>query len=98
MGGEFLSHNKDFEKAKVRVAMAFPDKYEIGISNLGVRVLYELVNREPDYMCDRVYAPEKDFTPEPLYALESKRPLKDFDVVGFSYCFKNVGNGRYSLS
>ena len=84
VGGEFLSHNKDFEKAKVRVAMAFPDKYEIGISNLGVRVLYELVNREPDYMCDRVYAPEKDFTPEPLYALESKRPLKDFDVVGFS--------------
>lgn len=84
VGGEFLSHNKDFDKAKVRVAMAFPDKYEIGISNLGVRVLYELVNREPDYMCDRVYAPEKDFTPEPLYALESKRPLKDFDVVGFS--------------
>ena len=84
VGGEFLSHNKDFENAKVRVAMAFPDKYEIGISNLGVRVLYELINKEPDYMCDRVYAPEKDFTPEPLYALESKRPLKDFDVVGFS--------------
>ena len=84
VGGEFLSHNKDFDKAKVRVAMAFPDKYEIGISNLGVRVLYELVNRESGYMCDRVYAPEKDFTPEPLYALESKRPLKDFDVVGFS--------------
>lgn len=84
VGGEFLSHNKDFEKSKVRVAMAFPDKYEIGISNLGVRVLYELINKEPDYMCDRVYAPEKDFTPDPLYALESKRPLKDFDIVGFS--------------
>ena len=84
VGGEFLSHNKDFEKAKVRVAMAFPDKYEIGISNLGVRVLYELINKEPDYMCDRVYAPEKDFVPEPLYALESKRSLKDFDAVGFS--------------
>lgn len=79
-----MSHNKDFERSKVRVAMAFPDKYEIGISNLGVRVLYELINKEPDYMCDRVYAPEKDFTPEPLYALESKRPLKDFDAVGFS--------------
>lgn len=84
VGGEFLSHNKDFGSAKVRFAMAFPDKYEIGISNLGVRVLYELINREPDYMCDRVYAPEKDFTPNPLYALESKRPLKDFDAVGFS--------------
>ena len=79
-----MSHNKDFEGAKVRIAMAFPDKYEIGISNLGVRVLYELVNKEPDYMCDRVYAPENDFTPEPLYGLESKRPLKDFDAVGFS--------------
>ena len=84
VGGEFLSHNKDFDSAKVRFAMAFPDKYEIGISNLGVRVLYELINKEPDYMCDRVYAPEPDFTPNPLYGLESKRPLKDFDVVGFS--------------
>ena len=84
VGGEFLSHNKDFDSAKVRFAMAFPDKYEIGISNLGVRVLYELINKEPDYMCDRVYAPEPDFTPNPLYGLESKRPLKDFDAVGFS--------------
>lgn len=84
VGGEFLSHNKDFKSAKVRFAMAFPDKYEIGISNLGLRVLYELINREPDYMCDRVYAPEKDFTPNPLYALESKRPLKEFDAIGFS--------------
>ncbi len=84
VGGEFLSHNKDFDSAKVRIAMAFPDKYEIGISNLGVRILYELINREKDYMCDRVYAPEKDFTPKPLYALESKRALKDFDAIGFS--------------
>jgi len=84
VGGEFLSHNKDFESAKVKFAMAFPDKYEIGISNLGVRILYELINKEPDYMCDRVYAPEKDFTPNPLYALESKKPLKEFDAIGFS--------------
>lgn len=84
VGGEFLSHNKDFDNAKVRFAMAFPDKYEIGISNLGVRVLYELINKEPDYMCDRVYAPEPDFTPNPLYALESKKALKDFDAIGFS--------------
>ncbi|MBD5401695.1 DUF2344 domain-containing protein [bacterium] len=84
VGGEYLSHNKDFDTAKVRFALAFPDKYEIGISNLGVRVLYELINREADYMCDRVYAPEPDFTPYPLYCLESKKPLKDFDAVGFS--------------
>ena len=84
VGGEFLSFNKDFESAKTRVALAFPDKYEIGISNLGVRILYELINKHPDYMCDRVYAPEKDFNPSPLYALESKKELKDFDVIGFS--------------
>lgn len=84
VGGEFLSANKDFESAKVRAVMAFPDKYEIGISNLGVRILYGLINKEPEYMCDRVYAPEKDFIPEPLYALESKRAIKDFDIVGFS--------------
>ena len=84
VGGEFLSYNKDFEKSKVRFAFAFPDKYEIGISNLGLRVLYDLVNKQPEYMADRVYAPEKDFQPKPLYALESKRQIKDFDAVGFS--------------
>lgn len=84
VGGEFLSYNKDFDSAKVRFAFAFPDKYEIGISNLGVRVLYGLINEQPDYMADRVYAPEPDFRPEMLYGLESKRKIKDFDAVGFS--------------
>ena len=84
VGGEFLSCNKDFDSAKVRFAFAFPDKYEIGISNLGVRVLYGLVNNHKDYMADRVYAPEPDFQPKELYALESKRKIKDFDAVGFS--------------
>ncbi len=84
VGGEFLSYNKSFDDAKVRFAFAFPDKYEIGVSNLGVRILYDLINRQNDFMCDRVYAPEPDFKPEPLYALESKKPIKDFDAVGFS--------------
>ena len=84
VGGEFLSFNKDFDRAKIRFAFAFPDKYEIGISNLGLRVLYNQVNSHPEYMADRVYAPEADFTPQPLYALESKRAIKDFDAVGFS--------------
>lgn len=84
VGGEFLSANKDFESAKVRFAFAFPDKYEIGISNLGVRVLYGLINAQSDYMCDRVYAPEPDFQPDVLYGLESKRPVNEFDAVGFS--------------
>ena len=84
VGGEFLSYNKNFDNAKVRFAFAFPDKYEIGISNLGLRVLYDLVNKQPNYMADRVYAPESDFQPEILYALESKKYIKDFDAIGFS--------------
>ena len=84
VGGEFLSYNKDFDNAKVRFAFAFPDKYEIGISNLGLRILYDLVNKQPNYMADRVYAPEADFQPKLLYGLESKRYIKDFDAVGFS--------------
>ena len=89
VGGEFLSYNKDFDSAKVRFAFVFPDKYEIGISNLGVRVIYDRVNAfERDgvkpFMADRAYAPESDFKPEFLYGVESKRALKDFDGVGFS--------------
>ena len=84
VGGEYLSYNKDFDSSAVRVLMAFPDKYEIGISNLGVRVLYEQINKAQNYMADRLYAPEPDFTPQTLYGVESKRPAKDFDLIGFS--------------
>ena len=84
VGGEFLSYNKDFDSAKVRFAFVFPDKYEIGISNLGVRIIYDRVNSVPSYMADRAYAPEPDFKPEFLYGVESKRALKDFDGIGFS--------------
>ena len=84
VGGEFLSYNKDFDEAKMRFAFAFPDKYEIGISNLGVRILYDIVNRHDGWMADRAYAPEGDFSPKMLYGVESKRYLKDFDAIGFS--------------
>lgn len=84
VGGEFLSYNKDFDSAKVRYAFVFPDKYEIGISNLGVRVLYDVVNRHDGWMADRAYAPEGDFKPKTLYGVESKKHLKDFDALGFS--------------
>lgn len=90
VGGEFLSRNKDFNSAKVTFAFAFPDKYEIGISNLGQRVLYGIINDQPEFMADRVYAPEVDFkdilekTGKPLYSLEAKIPLREFDIIGFS--------------
>jgi len=84
VGGEFLSQNKDFASAKVRFAVAFPDKYEIGISNIGLRILYDRINSLENCMSDRVYAPEADFKPNPLYAVESKQPIKKFDAIGFS--------------
>lgn len=84
VGGEFLSYEKDFDSADVKFLMAFPDKYEIGISNLGVRVLYEQINKTQNFMCDRLYAPEPDFVPNFLYGVETKRPAKDFDAIGFS--------------
>lgn len=95
VGGEFLSFNKSFPKdksdsAKVTFVFAFPDKYEIGISNLGQRVLYGLINENPDFMADRIYAPELDFKEnlikqkKAFYSLESKTPLQKFDLIGFS--------------
>lgn len=90
VGGEFLSRNKKFEDAKVTFAFAFPDKYEIGISNLGQRVLYGILNDHPDFMADRIYAPEVDFrknlieSKKEFYSLEGKTPLKKFDLIGFS--------------
>lgn len=85
-----MSRNKNPKDAKVTFAFAFPDKYEIGISNLGQRVLYGLINDHPDFMADRIYAPELDFkenlikSGKEFYSLESKTPLKNFDLIGFS--------------
>lgn len=84
VGGEFLSYNKDWNSSSVKFAFVFPDKYEIGISNLGVRIIYDRVNKVDKYLADRAYAPETDFMPEFLYGVESKRALKDFDGIGFS--------------
>ena len=96
VGGEFLSYNKNWDSSSVKFAFVFPDKYEIGISNLGIRIIYDRVNSykrqdEDDnskqiypYLADRAYAPEPDFKPDFLYGVESKRALKDFDGIGFS--------------
>ena len=90
VGGEFLSFNKNWNSSSVKFAFVFPDKYEIGISNLGVRIIYDRVNSykrndgSTPFLADRAYAPEPDFKPEFLYGVESKRALKDFDGIGFS--------------
>ncbi len=89
-GGEWNSRNKDWSSASVRLCLAFPDTYEIGMSNLGIQILYEIINEMPDALCDRVFTPMPDMasvlreTNTPLFGLESRRPLNDFDAVGFS--------------
>jgi radical SAM family uncharacterized protein len=81
---------KDLEKVKVRFAFAFPDVYEVGMSHLGLHILYNLLNNEEDIYCERVFAPWIDMEEEmkknniPLYALESKESLKNFDFIGFT--------------
>jgi len=89
-GGEWNSITKDWDAIDVKMALAYPDIYEIGMSNLGLVILYDLVNREPNALVERVYAPWIDMEAEmrkatiPLFSLESRRALKDFDIIGFS--------------
>ena len=89
-GGELNSVVKDKSKVDVRFAFCFPDTYEIGMSHLGLKILYGLVNSKENYWCERVFAPDTDMEEQlrknniPLFALESRDSLKDFDVVGFT--------------
>jgi radical SAM family uncharacterized protein len=89
-GGEWNSVVKDWEKTPLKIALAYPDTYEIGMSNMAVPILYEIINGQPDALAERVYAPWTDMEAVlrekhiSLFSLESKRPLKDFDIVGFS--------------
>ncbi|MBQ8147081.1 MAG: TIGR03960 family B12-binding radical SAM protein [Clostridia bacterium] len=89
-GGEFGQIIKDKDKVKMRIAFCFPDTYEIGMSNLGVKILYGALNEMQDVWCERVFAPWTDMEEQmrknsvPLFALESKDNVKDFDVLAIS--------------
>jgi len=89
-GGEWNSLVKDWDKTYIRIAIIYPDTYEIGMSNMALPILYELLNGQPDVLAERAYAPWVDMEAImrtagiPLFSLESKRPLKDFDIIGFS--------------
>jgi len=89
-GGEWNSIVKNWESTPIRIALAFPDTYEIGMSNLAIPILYKLLNDQEDVLAERVYAPWVDMEMLmrseniPLFSLESKRPLQDFDIIGFS--------------
>ncbi len=90
IGGEFGSIIKDKAKVKTRFAFCFPDTYDVGMSHLGMKILYGLINSREEYWCERVFAPGVDFeklmreNSIPLYGLESLEPIKDFDFIGFT--------------
>ena len=90
VGGEYHQIIKDKAEVDLRMAFCFPDVYEIGMSNIGMRILYDVINRMPGVWCERVFAPWGDMDAEmrkagiPLYALESGDAVSEFDVLGFS--------------
>ena len=100
IGGEVNSVMKNLDGIDVRVAFCFPDVYEIGMSNLGMMLLYNMFNKRPDVWCERVYSPWLDLDKImreqkiPLFALESQDPVKDFDflciTLGYEMCYTNV--------
>ena len=90
-GGEYNEIQKKKQDVRVRVAFCFPDTYEIGMSNLGMRILYGVMNEMDGVWCERVFAPWGDMEEAmrknglPLWALESQDPVKDFDMIAFKY-------------
>ena len=100
IGGEVNSVMKDKEQVNIRFAMCFPDVYEIGMSHLGIQILYGMFNRREDVWCERVYSPWLDLDAcmrqekIPLFALESQDPIKEFDFLGitiqYEMCYTNI--------
>ncbi len=94
MGNEINRIKKDPSSVSLSVALAFPDLYEIGSSHFGIQILYHVLNKRPDIVAERVFAPEKDLEKLlrqrnlPLVSLENQRPLKQFDIVGFSLLYE----------
>src|SRR5205085_6446281 len=90
VGGEYQEVRKDPASVAARICLVFPDAYEIGMSHLGTKILYGVLNRQDDIACERAFAPWLDCEAElrarglPILTLESAAPLADFDVVGFS--------------
>ena len=101
-GGEYNEIKKDLADVRVRVAFCFPDTYEIGMSNVGMRILYGVMNEMDGVWCERVFSPWGDMEEAmrannlPLWALESQDPVKDFDMIaftiGYEMCYTNILN------
>jgi len=95
-GGEFNQVLKDWDATRLHAVLAFPDIYDLGMSNLGITILLDILNRQDDMLAERVFAPWSDMETAmrandiPLYALESKRPLAEFDLLGFSLPYETI--------
>ena len=95
-GGEWNAVRKDWDNVQCRFALALPDVYEVGMSNLGLAILYEILNRRADIAAERVYAPWVDMEEQmrergiPLFSLESRRPIREFDFLGFSLQYEMI--------
>ncbi|MDP2912835.1 MAG: B12-binding domain-containing radical SAM protein, partial [Candidatus Omnitrophota bacterium] len=91
IGGEINSVVKDWDSADLKVALAFPDLYDIGMSHLGIKILYHLLNSQENILCERVFSPWNDMEKLlrtrnlPIFTLENNKPLSEFDIVGFSF-------------
>jgi radical SAM family uncharacterized protein len=96
VGGELNSTLKDWNKVQTKVALVFPDIYDIGVSNVGLKILYDQINQRDDALAERAYAPWVDMEALmreheiPLYTLESKRPLASFDLIGFTLPYETL--------
>jgi radical SAM family uncharacterized protein len=96
VGGEMNITVKDWEEIKTKVALVFPDIYDIGVSNVGLKILYDQINQRNDALAERAYAPWVDMEAQmresgiPLYSLESKHPLACFDIIGFSLPYETL--------
>ena len=100
IGKEVNSIDKDKNQVDIRFCMCFPDVYEVGMSHLGIQILYDMFNRREDTWCERVYSPWPDMDKLmrekqiPLFALESQDPVKEFDFLGitlqYEMCYTNI--------
>jgi radical SAM family uncharacterized protein len=103
VGGEYNSVVKSWEDTPLKVALVFPDIYDIGVSNVGLKILYDQINQRPDALAERAYAPWVDMEAEmrragiPLYSLETYHPLASFDLIGFSLPYETLYTNTLNL-
>ncbi len=102
-GGELNQTQKDWDQVETRIGLAFPDIYDLGMSNLGLAILYDIINREEDMLAERIFSPWPDMEDQlrsnnvPLFSLESRRPVYAFDILGISLPYESLYTNTLNL-